>query len=146
MNNHLALQEHSALQMHQIAYLEYCGDRLYTEVIQVIPTKGTCWARPLALVTASRFMPLADGLPDKTGDSPVLHDLRYASDLLLPLSLFHPAMDVDVLPWLGEIYAASDRSPIADSATQVANAQCYLNQFVLGLYQVHPEQFQIHLE
>ncbi len=139
------MDDNTTLHAHQITYLEHGEERLYAEVIQVIPARGTCWARPLAMVTASQFTPLADGLSEKTAiSSAVLHDLRHASDLLLPVSLFRPALDIDVLPWLGQIYASGDQ-PVAtdDMAIRVIRAQHCLNQFIRTLCQAYPQHFQV---
>ncbi|NJR37583.1 MAG: hypothetical protein HC781_00555 [Leptolyngbyaceae cyanobacterium CSU_1_4] len=79
----------------QIIYLPYEATRLYAETIQIIPSRQLCWARPLALIQ----------LPDQPDEIDVnlykpliLHDLRQSSDLLLPLSLFHIALDLDAIP------------------------------------------------
>jgi len=144
--NFIAMDDNTYLQTHQITYLEHGEERLYAEVIQVIPARGTCWARPLAMLTASQLTPLADGLTGKAAiPHPILHDLRYASDLLLPMSLFRPALDVDVLPWIGQIYATGDQAIVSDETTpKIIYAQHRLNQFIRTLCQAYPEQFQVN--
>lgn len=131
------------IQTHQIVYLEHGEERLYAEVIQVISQRSTCWARPLAIVVASQFVPLAnDSLDKATISSPKLHNLRYASDLLLPIALFRPALDVDILPWLGQIYEDSYQPLGKEDSTAKTTAQYRLNQFIHAIWQAYPEQFQ----
>jgi hypothetical protein len=134
----------------QIIYLQHQTLRLYAETIQVIQPRKLCWARPLALI-----QPLD---PESNFSPPfVLHDLRQDSDLLLPISLFHIALDVDALPVLTQLDApkseCSETAAISPSYPQgVASsypqgvaahqlAPSILQNFVSQIWQAYPEQF-----
>lgn len=68
----------------QLVYLQNCDDRLYGEVIQVIPDRQIVWIRPLLLLEAALNL-----------EPNVLHSV---ADLLWPMQQFQPALDTDVLP------------------------------------------------
>ncbi len=106
------------LQPCQIVCLEHGSSRLYAEVVQVADQRQVCWVRPLALVV--------DDLAIAVEAPPELHDLRQGSDLLLPISLFRPAIDTEVMPVLNHLY--SENSAAIDKLEQT-NHQ-YLSQFV----------------
>lgn len=85
------------IQPYQIVYLEVSGDRLYSEVIQIVTARGLAWVRPLLLVTSSEdYSPLSTDLP-------IYYDLRQGPDLLWPLDAFHPALDTDVIPIITQL-------------------------------------------
>ncbi|MDW8201040.1 MAG: hypothetical protein RML75_07490 [Cyanobacteriota bacterium SKYGB_h_bin112] len=112
-------------------------------MIQVVSQRSTCWARPLAIVVASQLVPLAhDSLNKTTISAPKLHNLRGASDLLLPIALFRPALDTDVLPWLGQIYEAGHQPLVKEDTTAKTAAQYHLNRFIHAIWQAYPEYFQ----
>ena len=75
----------------QIVYLESpSGERLYTEVIQIVKSRELAWVRPLMLASAR----------EEASRSPTLYDMRDSADLLWPLALFRPALDTEVIPLL----------------------------------------------
>lgn len=86
----------SNIQPCQIVYLEVNGDRLYSEVIQIVTARSLAWVRPLMLVE------LANQHPSLSPDLPVYYDLRQGPDLLWPLNAFHPALDTDVIPIIAQ--------------------------------------------
>ena len=140
-----ALNRRTSLQPHQIVYAEGGDERLYAEVIQIIPERKTCWARPITIVLASHTTVIAEDFPHKssTVDSE-WHDLRQASDLLLPMDLFQPALDMDLLPLLPQIYGPQELVMAEpEMATKATIAQRHLNQFVRHLCTAHPEKFPV---
>jgi hypothetical protein len=85
----------------QIICIESGELRLFAEVIQMIPERDRLddytkadrlWARPLALATQGSF------------DLRLLHDLREASQLILPSVLFREALDTEVMPLMTELF------------------------------------------
>jgi hypothetical protein len=81
----------------QIVYLEVNGDRLYSEVIQIVTARSLAWVRPLMLVE------WADRHPLLSPDLPIYYDLRQGPDLLWSLNAFHPALDTDVIPIIAQL-------------------------------------------
>ncbi|MEL6438216.1 MAG: hypothetical protein AAFQ80_03005 [Cyanobacteria bacterium J06621_8] len=103
----------------QIACLECSNQRLYGEVIQLIPQRKLCWFRPIYLLT----------------EAANLIDLRSSSDLLWPAALFRPALDTEVI----EYYASlGDFEPTIEEKS--LNHQ-YLHQFLRQVWRSHQEQF-----
>ena len=135
-----------SFQSHQIVYLEYDDEKLYAEVIQVVPERELCWARPLALLKAAQVTPFSDAIVNKNADTTWdLRDLRQASDILLPISFFQLALDVEVLPLLGKFYSDEEqpdchRSPLEENDRF---AQQQLIQFFRKICEAHPERFQL---
>jgi hypothetical protein len=85
----------------QIICIESGELRLFAEVIQMIPERDCLdeytkadrlWARPLALAAQGSF------------DLWLLHDLREASQLILPSVLFREALDTEVMPLMTELF------------------------------------------
>jgi hypothetical protein len=74
----------------QIVCLEHQNYRLYSEVIQVISQRDSCWVRPLFLVITSE-------------DSQDVFDVHCVSDLIFPYSFFRPALDTEVIPLLTQL-------------------------------------------
>jgi hypothetical protein len=99
-----------------------CLDRedlhLFAEVIDDNVVADRCWVRPLAI---ARSNPESFNLE-------FLHDLRDASQLILPTSLFRDALDTEVLPLISELF-----HPTEDSIRST-NAQKILYQFIADLY------------
>jgi len=93
------MQNLDNIQPYQIAYLEVSGDRLYTEVIQIVAARGLAWVRPLMLVES------ADQHNWLSPEWPVYYDLRQGPDLLWPLDAFPPALDTDVIPIIAQLEA-----------------------------------------
>jgi hypothetical protein len=76
----------------QILFLECGQERLYTELIQIVKERQLGWARPLLLADFSKE-------PHRVSD------LRSSSDLLWPINLFQPALDVEVISFFSQILA-----------------------------------------
>ena len=127
----------SEFQDGQIIYLQHETMRLYAETIQIIKSRQLCWARPLALMQ----------LPEKLDidlDNPlILHDLRQGSDLLLPISLFHIALDVDAIPVLTQLNALKDDLSTEPLENNKQLSLPLLQNFVHQIWQAHSEQFSI---
>ncbi len=69
------------------------GDlRLFAEVIQLIPERGRCWAKPLVLARYTEFQ------------LTLLHDLQECSQLILPIYLFRSALDTEVIPVMMDLF------------------------------------------
>ncbi|MBE9189717.1 hypothetical protein IQ230_04920 [Gloeocapsopsis crepidinum LEGE 06123] len=117
-------------QPRQIVYLENNNQRLYAEVIQVVDSRQMCWVRPLVLVTfRSEPSVTFDQLPSVT-------DLRSTADLFWYSTLFRPALDTEVIPFLVEQMAtdpSSETNPI-----DVAQ----LNQFIRRVWQAYQDAQQ----
>ncbi|MCT7950200.1 hypothetical protein NG798_10415 [Ancylothrix sp. C2] len=115
------MQSASKFQAKQIVCLEHQNTYLYAEVIDIIETRQMCWGRPLLLAS---------------GELPILYDLREGADILLPLTLFRPALDTELIPLLVQITTVEDR-PV-DSA-KIAHRQ--LRAFIQQVWQDHPNNF-----
>jgi hypothetical protein len=75
----------------QIVSLDYSRQNLYAEVIEIVVSRQLCWVRPLLLVNSTQELPL-------------VMDLQNVSDLLWPLDLFRPALDTEVIAFLGQLF------------------------------------------
>ncbi|MEH1929907.1 MAG: hypothetical protein V7K14_10905 [Nostoc sp.] len=106
------------LQPGQIVSLEHGDSNLYAEVIQFVVSRQLCWVRPLLMVTL---------IPE----SPLITDLRDASDLLWPANLFRPALDTEVITFLSQILAKEPKTEPDSAAKQ------QLNQFIHQLWQAY---------
>ncbi|XGV97312.1 MAG: hypothetical protein ACAF41_31905 [Leptolyngbya sp. BL-A-14] len=122
------------LQPCQIVCLEHETNYLYAEVIQVIESRQLCWARPLILV----LQPAA--LTCDSPESVICYDLRQDSDLLLPLTLFRPALDTEVCTWATNLYA-NDHHPEVPTAQRNEGHRPF-RQFIQQIWQAHPDVFQ----
>lgn len=105
-------------QVGQIVFLEYDGNRLYTEVIQVVVERDLCWVRPLLLV-------------NQESESQQITDLRSTSDLLWPKNLFQPALDTQVITLYTQILAKEPQPQLCREAKQE------LHQFIQQLWQAN---------
>jgi hypothetical protein len=132
---HLSTSEKLAegFQTGQILYLQHENQRLYAETIQIVQPRQLCWARPLALLHVD---PAGFLEPNLETGAPFLQDLRQASDLLLPISLFQVAIDTDVIPVITQLHAAKPE----DSENRLAQQQ--LQGFIRQIWLAHPEVFQ----
>ncbi len=108
-----------------------CIDRspnllLLAEVIQMVPERDRCWARPLALAQVEEYK------------LKLLHDLREASQLILPASLFREALDTEVLPLMTELFQWDQPQTLSKeiSRTEELSRQA-LHDFIRGL-SIHP--------
>ena len=104
----------------QIVSLDYSDSNLLTEVIQVVVSRQLCWVRPLLLVSFSE-------------ESPLVTDMRDASDLLWPGQLFRPALDTEVISLLSQVLAKEPKTE-PDSA-----AKLQFNQFIHKIWQAYQE-------
>jgi hypothetical protein len=84
----------------EIVCIDRSDLRLFGEVIQMIPDRDRCWAKPLILAQLEDFQLI------------FRHDLREAPQLILPQYLFRSALDTEVLPLMGELFQV-DPSPEA---------------------------------
>lgn len=102
----------------QIVYLQEGDTRLYAEVIQVVVSRQLCWVRPLFLER-------------KSGDKePQITNLQEAFDLLWSISLFHPALDVEVISSICQVSQEGSKSEIAASIGKQK-----LNEFIHRVWQ-----------
>lgn len=117
-------------QPRQIVYLENNNQRLYAEVIQVVDSRQMCWVRPLVLVSFHLE-------PSVTFDQlPSVTDLRSTADLFWHSTLFRPALDTEVIPFLvGQM--ATDPS-FETNPIDVAQ----LHQFIRCVWQAYQEAQQ----
>ncbi|MCL1493713.1 MAG: hypothetical protein M1G31_23640 [Pseudanabaena sp. Salubria-1] len=110
----------------QIVCIDSSKDRLsgslhlFAEVIDNISISSRCWARPLAIARSN----------SESFELEFLHDLRDASQLILPTNFFRYALDTEVIPLLSELY-----NP-AKEWKRATNAQSVLYQFISDLYQL----------
>jgi hypothetical protein len=132
----------------QILYLEHQSSRLYTEVIQVVTERGSCWVRPIALLTLTTpsditFQSIQFEASLFSSRQLILHDLRQGSDLLCPLSLFHVALDTEVIPILTKLNTLKTElgDPIQSAAEEAHQAHHQLQDFVRRIWKAHPEAF-----
>lgn len=112
------------LQPGQIVSLKHGDRNLYAEVIQFVVSRQLCWVRPLLMVTFIQ-------------ESPLITDLRDASDLLWPANLFCPALDTEVITFLSQVLAKEPKTESNSAAKQ------QLNQFIHQLWQAYQEGFGI---
>ncbi|MDZ8106066.1 MAG: hypothetical protein RM338_10660 [Nostoc sp. DedQUE12a] len=108
------------LQPGQIVSLKHGERNLYAEVIQFVVSRQLCWVRPLLMVTFIE-------------ESPLITDLRDASDLLWPADLFQPALDTEVITLLSQVLAKQPKAELDSAAKQ------QLNQFIHQLWQAYQE-------
>ncbi|MEA5551690.1 hypothetical protein VB713_11985 [Anabaena cylindrica UHCC 0172] len=106
----------SSFQPGQIVSLDYIDRNLYAEVVQVVISRDLCWVRPLLLANLSQ-------------ETPLITDLRDASDLLWPINLFRAALDTEAVGLLSQLLPKDAK---ADCDTV---AQQQLNQFIYQLWQ-----------
>jgi hypothetical protein len=107
----------------QIVSLDHNDRNLFAEVIQVVISRQLCWVRPLLLVSFSE-------------ESPVVTDMRDASDLFWPLNLFRPALDTEVITLLSQIWAKEAKTEL-DTA-----AKLLFHQFIHQIWQSYQENLE----
>ena len=112
----------------QIICLEYEATCLYGEVIQLIPSRGMCWFRPIC-------MTISDPHGHLDSEAYDLIHLRSGSDLLWPTTLFRPALDTEVISLLVDTNA-----PEKSKQDKVSGRQ-YLNQFVHQVWTANQDKF-----
>lgn len=143
------------LKASQIVCLEYSGNTLYGEVIQLIPHRQRCWFRPLCLVISSDVqsnreenfrwdswqLMLQQSSVDysinnsKSFDGTKLIDLQSSPDLLWPDNLFRPAIDTEIINLLPQLEDISHHSE-----DRIFKQMC-LNQFIHLFWQAHQDKF-----
>ena len=101
----------------QIVYLEEGNTRLYAEVIQVVVSRQLCWVRPLLLEINS-------------GEESEISDLRKAFDLIWPINLFRPALDVEAIGLISQVLL---EEPKAEATPNFCKEQ--LHEFINRLWQ-----------
>ncbi|MBD2327381.1 hypothetical protein [Alkalinema sp. FACHB-956] len=111
----------------QIVCIEQNAEFVFGEVVQMVPSRGLCWARPIAIARPGPSLLLLE----------LVQDLRDSSDLLLPAVLFREALDTEVLPLMTALL--DPEKPVPPQHSQ--EARRWLNQFVQQICQVHPEVF-----
>jgi hypothetical protein len=114
----------SNFQPGQILSLDYRHRHLYAEVIQVVISRDLCWVRPLMLVNF-------------TQEIPFITDMQDASDLLWPVNLFRPALDTEVISFLGDLL------PKEPKAHNDLPAQQQLHQFIYQFWQASQDGQQL---
>jgi hypothetical protein len=105
----------------QIVFLEYKGNRLYAEVIQLVLERNLCWVRPLLLAI-------------EECESPQVTDLRSTSDLLWAINLFKPALDTEVVELYTQILVKEPKPELFPAAKQ------QLHQFIQQLWQANKNE------
>ena len=116
--------------VNEIICLENDCRYLYGEVIQLLPSRGLCWFRPMCLVVSQG----SGDRPSPIIEPTQLIDLQSGSDLLWPITLFRPALDTEVvslLPLLGDRYSPS---------VNTSNKQD-LNRFIQQVWQDNRDKF-----
>ena len=126
MSNSLSSNSDLYFQDNQIVCLEHQQNCLYGEVIQVIPERQLCWFRPMCIIKSEDR--------DRLQENAKLIDLQLGSDLLWPLVLFRPALDVEVISFLGQLRDTNDFS------NDKSNRK-YLNSFVKSVWQANRDKF-----
>jgi hypothetical protein len=121
-----------------IVCIEQSSARLFAEVIQIVETRQIGWLRPLVLEV------LSSGSVDEPNvnqlvQPPIFYDLRQTADLLWPLSLFRPALDMEILPVLSALQAGKP-SGVESSELAIASRQ-QLQQFIQEIWQSHRALF-----
>ncbi|WP_414527412.1 hypothetical protein [Nodularia chucula] len=104
----------------QIVSLDHSDRNLFGEVIQVVVSRQLCWVRPLLLVSF-------------TQESPLVTDMRDASDLLWPINLFRPALDTEVITFLSQVLVKEPKNE-PDSATKLE-----FHQFIHQIWQAYQQ-------
>lgn len=116
---------------HEIVCLEYKNTCLYAEVIQIIPAKNICWARPLVLV---KLLPNQASFYNNMSEIKEFIDLRETTDLLLPINLFRPALDVETISLLTRLYNS-------ENSKNLTNAKRVLNSLIKEILQTKKHLF-----
>ncbi|MEM6613355.1 MAG: hypothetical protein AAF652_14070 [Cyanobacteria bacterium P01_C01_bin.72] len=129
----------------QILCLDYEGNCLYGELIQLIPQRQLCWLRPLCLVisasvdsdifTPSKSGTFPESINSSSSDENVVIDLRSGADLLWPASLFRPALDTEIINLIPHLKDISHYSSVKKSG------QKCLNKFMQLVWQAHQDKF-----
>ena len=126
----------NTFQPSQILCIEHEEMRLFAEVIQLAEARPLCWVRPLFLAKSLDFSSiLGSSAMNQEMAQGRLQDLRESVDLLLPIQLFRPALDTEVIPLLTLLC-----EPKAELRNENTAHQC-LQNFTKSLWRTHPEVF-----
>jgi hypothetical protein len=121
-------------QPRQIVCLEHENTRLYAEVIDVVVSRQICWVRPLILaVSGIDNEPLSALSPEQCS----LYDLHQEADLLWPVVLFRPALDIEVVPLLVHL-----NNPDREQQSDNSDIHKLLNCFIRKVWQAYKSSFQ----
>lgn len=121
----------------QILCLEYQSTILFAELIQLQTGGSFCWVRPIAIAISTVAATGQFNVSSLDPNSPQqAFALQGGVDLLWPISLFRPALDVELMTILTDI---NQNKP---SNTDLALANQRLKNFVEQVWQAFPEEFQ----
>ncbi|BAZ44253.1 hypothetical protein NIES4102_12610 [Chondrocystis sp. NIES-4102] len=115
-------------EVNQILCLAHQDTCLYGEVIQLLPQRKLCWFRPVCIVTTNYEN-------NQSQDSRQVINVSSGSDLLWPISLFRPALDMEVVEFLAEFNNAHELS------TSKIPTQKYLSEFIQQVWQANLDKF-----
>lgn len=114
----------------QIVCLDSGKSSLYGEVIQVVTQRQLCWVRPLTIAAALD----SNSSSFEKDENREIIDLRSASDLLLPLTLFRASYDTEAIFLLTKLAAREEPS-------DKQQMSLYLNSFVKQVWQDNQDKF-----
>lgn len=87
---------------HQVVFIEHNGDCLYSELIQTMEDRHTCWLRPLSLC-----------VEEPENKATFIVDLRNGPDIICPTNFIQPVLDTEwlcVLEKMAEIKESCSHS------------------------------------
>ncbi len=120
----------------QILCIDHKQMHLFVEVIQIAEARPLCWVRPLFLTMSLDIGQIPVAMATRIEDSQEeIQDLRGGVDLLLPIRLFRPALDTEVIPILTLL-----SSPKLEPGNEQTAYQ-HLQSFTQSLWKTHPEAF-----
>ncbi|MGG6293166.1 hypothetical protein ACQ4M4_01990 [Leptolyngbya sp. AN02str] len=122
---------------HAILCVDLATDRLFSEVIQEAENRPFYWVRPLILQIGldADQMQLNQSVYEPDSWDYTVYDVRQSADLILPRSLFRPALDTEVLPLMTQLHSPK-HTMIGD---RLAKEQ--MHQFVQHLWRTFPHAF-----
>lgn len=155
------------LKANQIACLEYQQDRLYGEVIQLIPDRQLCWFRPIYLIGSCLTPPHLSNLPEMVAESypqndGVLQTKKYSPktsttrltpdltswdeakqmiDLRAGADLLWPAILFRPALDIEVIDFFTKLNEMNPASTERLSNQKYLNSFLHQVWQSHQDKF-----
>ncbi len=103
----------------EIVYIQNDELRLFAQVIQTIPDRNRCWVKPLALAHYGDFQ------------FRLLHDCQDCAQLILPIYLFHAAVDTDVIPVMMELFQLEKSRELSLDTTSISRQA--LHHFIAHL-------------
>lgn len=122
----MATDSNYCFQPYQIVALDDEQSCLYAEVIQIIEIKQSCWVRPLVLADFEQKLIISDNIRTFSN----IIDLRWTSDLILPISVFRTALDTEILPlwtYLSSLDLPKDDNIAVKEARH--QLQCFIRQY-----------------